>query len=220
MDIIQTLFSETEFLSVSDILINVLFAGMMAFLVRMTYIKFGTSLSNRKQFASNFFLITISTTLIVSIIQTSLALSLGLVGALSIVRFRNAIKEPEELSYLFFCITLGLAFGANKRLLAFSAGVIIIAILIIRSLIKDRDNSETYNLNIVSSNMGINEILRIIQPYCNVSTFKRFDSDKSSTTLYLSVEIDNIQDIDQCVVDLKSIEEDIQVSFMPNKVFA
>ena len=90
MDIIQTLFSETEFLSVSDILINVLFAGVMAFLVRMTYIKFGTSLSNRKQFASNFFLITISTTLIVSIIQTSLALSLGLVGALSIVRFRNA----------------------------------------------------------------------------------------------------------------------------------
>ena len=220
MDIINYLFSETEFLNVSDILINILFAGIMAFLVRTIYIKYGNSLSNRKQFSSNFFLITISTTLIVSIIQTSLALSLGLVGALSIVRFRNAIKEPEELSYLFFCITLGLAFGANKRLLAFSAGIMIIAFLVIRSFIKDRNNSETYNLNIVSSDMGIKEILRIIQPYCNVSTFKRFDSDKSSTTLYLSVEIDNIQDIDQCVGELKSIEEDIRISFIPNKVLA
>ena len=76
---------------------------------------------------------------------------------------------------MFFCITLGLAFGANKRLLAFSAGIIIIALLVIRSLIKDRNNSETYNLNIVSAEIGINEILRIIQPYCNVSTFRRFD---------------------------------------------
>ena len=55
MDIIQYLFSETEFLSVSDILINIIFAGMMAFLVRMIYIKYGNSLSNRKQFSSNFF---------------------------------------------------------------------------------------------------------------------------------------------------------------------
>jgi hypothetical protein len=211
MDILNNLFSETEFLSVSDILINILFSGMMAFLVRTIYIKYGNSLSNRKQFSSNFFLITISTTLIVSIIQTSLALSLGLVGALSIVRFRNAIKEPEELSYLFFCITLGLAFGANKRLLAF---------LVIRSYIKDRNNSETYNLNIVSSDMGINKIIGIIRPYCNVSTFRRFDSDKTSTTLYLSVEIDNVQDIDQCVAELKSIEEDIKISFIPNKVLA
>jgi len=220
MDILNNLFLETEFLSVIDILINIVFAGMMAFLVRTIYIKYGNALSNRKQFSSNFFLITISTTLIVSIIQTSLALSLGLVGALSIVRFRNAIKEPEELSYLFLCITLGLAFGANKRLLAFSAGIMIIAFLIIRSFLKDRNNSETYNLNIVSADLGIKTILQTIQPFCNVSTFKRVDTDKSSTTLYVSVEIDSIQDIDLCVDKLKSIEEDIKISFIPNRIIA
>ena len=56
--------------------------------------------------------------LIISIVKSSLALSLGLVGALSIVRFRAAIKEPEELVYLFFVISIGLSNGANQFLLS------------------------------------------------------------------------------------------------------
>ena len=46
--------------------------------------------------------------LIITVVKTSLALSLGLVGALSIVRFRSAIKDPEELLYLFFSIAIGI----------------------------------------------------------------------------------------------------------------
>ena len=56
-----------------------------------------------------------------------LALSLGLVGALSIVRFRTAIKEPEELAFLFFAIGLGIGLGDNQRLitlLALAAGAL------------------------------------------------------------------------------------------------
>lgn len=56
-------------------------------------------------------------------VESSLALSLGLVGALSIVRFRAAIKEPEEIVYLFFCIALGLALGAEYYMLPI-AGVL------------------------------------------------------------------------------------------------
>ena len=57
-------------------------------------------------------------------VKSSLALSLGLVGALSIVRFRAAIKDPEELVYLFLCIAIGLALGAEQPLLAIAlAGV-------------------------------------------------------------------------------------------------
>ena len=52
----------------------------------------------------------------ITIVKSSLALSLGLVGALSIVRFRTAIKEPEELSYAFLSIAIGLGLGADQRL--------------------------------------------------------------------------------------------------------
>ena len=49
-----------------------------------------------------------TTMLIISIVKSSLALSLGLVGALSIIRFRAAIKEPEELAYLFLAIGISI----------------------------------------------------------------------------------------------------------------
>ena len=65
------------------------------------YVKFGNSFSDRKVLAKNFVIISLTTMVIITIVKSSLALSLGLVGALSIVRFRTAIKEPEELSYLF-----------------------------------------------------------------------------------------------------------------------
>ena len=73
----------------------------LAILVQYTYMKLSTTLSNKKEFSKNFLILAATTTIIITIVKSSLALSLGLVGALSIVRFRAAIKEPEELLYLF-----------------------------------------------------------------------------------------------------------------------
>lgn len=63
-------------------------------------------------------LLTIVTIAVIGVVKSSLALSLGLVGALSIVRFRAAIKDPGELVYLFLCIGVGLALGAVQVWLA------------------------------------------------------------------------------------------------------
>ena len=82
--------------------------------------------------------------LIISIVKSSLALSLGLVGALSIIRFRAAIKEPEELTYLFLSIAIGLGFGANQAGITFISIFIICSILIIMKKLShnsvDHDN--------------------------------------------------------------------------------
>lgn len=67
-----------------------------------------------RQYLPVFLLLIPSMILIISIIKSSIALSLGLVGALSIVRFRTPIKEPEELLYLFVAIAIGLGLGANQ----------------------------------------------------------------------------------------------------------
>ncbi len=58
--------------------------------------------------------------MLILVVKTSLALSLGFVGALSIIRFRTPIKEPEELIYLFLSIGLGLGYGANQTLITIS----------------------------------------------------------------------------------------------------
>jgi hypothetical protein len=83
-------------------------------LIGAVYVVFGSSLSNRKKFANTFVMLSVTIMLVITVIKVSLALSLGLVGALSIIRFRTAIKEPEELAFLFFTVAVGLGFGAGK----------------------------------------------------------------------------------------------------------
>ena len=82
--------------------------------VAVLYRLYGKSLSDRNAFSDNFWLLAVTTTLVIMVVKFSIALSLGLVGALSIVRFRAAIKEPEELIYLFLVIVIGLGCGAGQ----------------------------------------------------------------------------------------------------------
>jgi uncharacterized membrane protein YhiD involved in acid resistance len=103
-----------EFDFILPLLASLLLGGIIALFIKALYQRFGSSISDQEAFSTNFVPLTITTILVISVVKSSLALSLGLVGALSIVRFRAAIKDPEELVYLFFCIAVGLALGANK----------------------------------------------------------------------------------------------------------
>jgi hypothetical protein len=123
-------------------------AAALGALLGQAYIRFGRSMSNRRSFARNFLLVTVTTTLIISIIKSSLALSLGLVGALSIVRFRAAIKEPEELAYLFLAISVGLGLGAGQALLTIVAFVLIVGLMALASLTTPRPDQPSLYLTI------------------------------------------------------------------------
>ena len=96
-------------------LISVVLIGIgLSWYLRWFYIKYGKSNTDRKIIADSFPLLVISIIMIIYLIKSSIALSLGLVGALSIVRFRAAIKEPEELIYILFVIAIGLGLGAKQ----------------------------------------------------------------------------------------------------------
>ena len=108
---------------------SMLSAIFSAVVLRNMYVRFGRSMNNRAYFGNIFVLLSITTCAVIIIVKYSLALSLGLVGALSIVRFRAAIKEPEELVFLFLVIAFGLAFGANQFAVGFSLlGVSVLSI--------------------------------------------------------------------------------------------
>ena len=91
-------------LTIVDTFWGILLCFILATAVQITYQLNADSLSNKKSFAKQFFLIATIVMIVISVVKSSIALSLGLVGALSIVRFRTAIKEPEELSYIFLAI--------------------------------------------------------------------------------------------------------------------
>ena len=110
-------------------ILSLLCAAILSFLVQLFYIRYSSTLSNRIEFAKNFVVLGVTTCIVIMIVKSSLALSLGLVGALSIVRFRAAIKEPEELVYLFLIIAIGLGCGANQ-LVIITTGIFFSLIII------------------------------------------------------------------------------------------
>ena len=115
--------------SLPQFLFNLLLALALSMLVARFYVAYGRSLSNRREFAKSFVLLAVVTTLIIVTVSASLALSLGLVGALSIVRFRAAIKDPEELVYLFLVIAIGIGLGANRPLFTVVGCAVCLAVI-------------------------------------------------------------------------------------------
>lgn len=118
--------------------INICVAIALAFLTRTIYIRFGSSLANKSSFSRIFIPLTLTTLLIIGVVKSSLALSLGLVGALSIVRFRTAIKDPEELIYLLICIAIGLGLGAEQTKLTVAVVVVTLCVLMVNTYLSNR----------------------------------------------------------------------------------
>ena len=87
-------------------------------------------------FAVTLIMMTLITTPVVMCIGSNVALSMGMVGALSIVRFRTAVKDPLDTAYMFWALTMGIILGADMYLIAFVVVGIISAILILMSLLQ------------------------------------------------------------------------------------
>jgi hypothetical protein len=137
-----------EPLSLSRLAINMLLGALLSAAVAWYYARFGEALSNRLKFARLLPVLCLITILVISIVKASLALSLGLVGALSIVRFRTAIKEPEELIYLFMAIAIGIGLGADQPLATGAAVCVLLVLLIATRLITFRSSQRNLYLNI------------------------------------------------------------------------
>lgn len=117
METIEELLTRQQFSSISLISTSTdfLLLALMLSIVSWFYKKYSRVLGGKAHVGSILPLIGLTVFLVIIVIKSSLALSLGLVGALSIVRFRTPIKEPEELGFLFLVIAMGLGFGAGFR---------------------------------------------------------------------------------------------------------
>lgn len=122
----------TTTVSFPRLLVMVLLTMGLGQFLAWHYLRFSQVLSNKRKFSRNFVLISTTTLLVITIVGTSLTLSLGLVGALSIIRFRTPIKEPEELGYLFLAIGVGLGMGADRPIVTILVVALVLGYLSIR----------------------------------------------------------------------------------------
>ncbi len=197
--------------------INLSLTALLSFLLGMAYVKYGHALSNRKYFARNFVVLSMTTMLIITIVKSSLALSLGLIGALSIVRFRAAIKEPEELTFLFLNIAIGLGFGANQRIVTLVAFVGILAFIIVRSLAYKKEEHENIFVTITdvaSSKLDLMRITDILKSHCSFVRMKRFDENTDIMEATYIVHFDNLERLKGCRQNLKEMSPSIKISYL------
>lgn len=207
--------------SISSLILNLVVGAIISFILKAHYKRFSSTLNNREEFGNIFPFILLTTVLVISIVKSSLALSLGLVGALSIVRFRTPIKEPEELAYLFICIAAGLGLGANQTLPTIIAIFIILIIMFFtkknyeKSSEKNMFLSIEYKINSESEKKEIvKKINKIIGDEVLRFDLRRLDYRESFIDATYQVNVSKIEILENIINKLNSQFPKISVTYL------
>lgn len=192
--------------------------GIMGTLLAWAYSKFGKSHSNRSVFATNFILTAMATMLVITVVKSSLALSLGLVGALSIVRFRTAIKDPEELSFLFISIAIGLGMGADQKKITLVGFFIILAGFILFRLRQFKWAGSTSMHLLLTSSKTTETPLKLVSdllPQHSVRwNLKRVSENAGASELSFLVEFKDMSNVQSLRDNLKKQVPDWNINMM------
>jgi hypothetical protein len=212
-------------INIIDASISLFFAGLFGFLISFSYKYSSQSISGGRQIMSSIMPLSLSICVIITIVKSSLALSLGLVGALSIVRFRTPIKDPEDLIYLFLAIVCGLGFGANQNIFT-SLGISTILItLAIRSNILSKSKKKLrsrldFNLNLEweGNNLTIKNLIDQIENNCQQISFIRHEKIGTKNSLIVQISLFSNLSIDKIIEDIKYLDKEIEIQIYNSNI--
>lgn len=152
-DLLYYITNHSGSLSIQEVLVNFLMSVVIGFIIFMSYRFSHSRIVYSARFNVSLWMITPVTTMVMCVIGNNIALSLGMVGALSIVRFRTAIKDASDTVYIFWCIAAGVCCGISDFMIAaVGSGIIFILMLMIGGT---RDNNRY--LLIIRGEEGIGE---------------------------------------------------------------
>ena len=211
-------------ISTPEFIISLTLTAITAYILSKIYVRFGQALSNRSNFGNTFVPMAMTTMIIITIVKSSLALSLGLVGALSIVRFRAAIKEPEELVYLFICVAIGLGYGANQITVTIVGFLlVVIAIALIRKSAFKVEKSNVMYLTISKKSktrLDIEKILEVLERNSFEVDLKRLDESPTANEVSFITSFQAKTQLLELREALFKLDNQLEVTFLDNtKIF-
>ena len=164
-------------------------------------------------------IIALTTMLVITIVKSSLALSLGLVGALSIVRFRSAIKEPEELVYLFLAISIGLGYAAGQNLI--TTVLTLLILIIIYFWLSNRSLSSVIEYNLIlnwkDKTLMFEDLIDQVKSCFKEIKLIRVDHGPTESTAVMLVSPEDESFVDLITNKLTSLDNEISVTFFEAK---
>ena len=200
MEPILSDFAVSSSINIVSFMFSMVGVWAMSFILGAHYNKYFPHISRSQSMGQTILVIALITFLIISIIKSSLALSLGLVGALSIIRFGTPIKEPFELSYLFMAISIGLGFGANQWMPTVAAILFTLIVLTFYVARTSRFQENSYFIYITLERELDNAELRAsIKAVANKLDFdidlRRLDKSSQSTQITLNTRVQSDDDL-------------------------
>ena len=213
-DIFKSSFLENvTSVSILDMVLALVLAFGIGMFIFLIYKKTYAGVMYSSSFGVTLVALTMITTLVILAVTSNVVLSLGMVGALSIVRFRTAIKEPMDIAFLFWAIAVGIVLAAGMIPLAVFGSVVIGIILLIFANRKDHSNPYIVVISCdgSASEKAAEELLRNNTKKCTVKS-KTARKDSVELNIEVSLKDDNT-DFINTLADLQGVQSAVLVSY-------
>lgn len=182
---------------IQTIILVLLIAFILAMIVYLTYKYTYSGVLYNPRFNLSLVMMTMITTIVMIVIGSNISVSLGMVGALSIVRFRTAVKDPRDTSFIFWCIVIGLACGTQNYYVAIIGSLFICIILFAFKHVMQKDNK--YVLIVRGTNIEINDVESVINKKLKNFLCKSKFVNKENIELIYDIKFK--KDVDNSIID-------------------
>ncbi len=198
--------AQFENLTPWSILIGLAMGLVVGLIIAFVYKRCYRGVLYSPTFAMTLVMLTLITTPVVMCIKSDIALSMGMVGALSIVRFRTAVKDPMDTAYMFWALTMGILLGAELYVHAVAVVLGISIILMLMTFVRFR-NPDSYLLVVHYDDYAEQEITQLLRRTVRQRKLRSKTVTRSGAEMTVEVRLDSKQDLVSAVLNIEGVHD-------------
>ena len=177
---------------IETVFLILVIAFIVALIIYLTYKNTYTGVMYNPRFNVSLIMITMVTTIVMVVIGSNISVSLGMVGALSIIRFRTAVKDPRDTAFIFWAVVSGLACGTQNYTIVIAGSIVICLVLFgFKKVIAKNDK---FILIVKGKDFSIEEITKIISNKTKYSECKAKYINNGNIELIFDIKLKNNKD--------------------------
>ncbi len=198
--------NQFENLTPLKIIIGLAMGALVGLIIAFVYKRCYRGVLYSPTFAMTLVMLTLITTPVVMCIKSDIALSMGMVGALSIVRFRTAVKDPMDTAYMFWALTMGILLGAELFIHALATVLGISVILFVMTFVHFR-NPNSYLLVVHYDEYAEAEITQLLRRTIKQRRLRSKTVTRAGAEMTVEVRLDSKQDLVSAVLNIEGVHD-------------
>ena len=198
--------SQFENLTPWKIIIGLVLGCIVGLIIAFVYKRCYRGVLYSPTFAMTLMMLTLITTPVVMCIKSNISLSMGMVGALSIVRFRTAVKDPMDTAYMFWALTMGILLGAELYVHALAVVLGISVILMVMTFVRF-SNPNSYLLVVHYDDYAEQEITQLLRRTVRQRKLRSKTVTRSGAEMTVEVRLDSKQDLVSAVLNIEGVHD-------------